>query len=85
MGRALDAVRTLDLPRLFAYFGLEADLQRVEASRQAIASRFDLEVRELIRLCPALRERERFTLLREALRLAYQVGTRAPERAGAAR
>ncbi|MFY3744626.1 hypothetical protein ACOQFB_11995 [Anaeromyxobacter sp. Red801] len=85
MGRALEAVRTLDLPRLFAYFGVEADLQRVEASRPAIAARFDAEVRELVRLCPALRERERFTVLREALRLAYEVGTRTAEGAGAAR
>jgi hypothetical protein len=85
MGRALEAVRTLDLPRLFAYFGVEADLQRVEASRLAIATRFDAEVRELVRLCPALRERERFTLLREALRLAYEVGTRAAEGAVAVR
>lgn len=72
MGRAFDAIRTRRLEALFGYFGLEADPQLVEAHRAAIATRFDAEVQELLRLCSGLRERERFTIAREALRLSYE-------------
>ncbi|HET8732523.1 MAG TPA: hypothetical protein VFM45_02000 [Anaeromyxobacteraceae bacterium] len=71
MGRTSRAIRTLDLPGLFSFFGLRAQLEVIEAHREAIASRFAHEVREIERLCRSLRERERFQLFREALRLAY--------------
>lgn len=71
MGRALEAIRRRDVEELFGYFGLEAEPALVSAHREAIAQRFAVEVREIARLCKGLRERERFTVLREALRLAY--------------
>jgi hypothetical protein len=71
MGRALEAVRTLKLEKLFRYFGLEVQPEIVEANREAIAERFETEVQAIARLCPGLRERERFTIVREALRLSY--------------
>jgi hypothetical protein len=72
MGRALKAVRTHELEELFGYFGLD-DVQPdlVVANRKAIAERFDAEVQEIRRLCTGLREKERFTIVRAALRLAY--------------
>lgn len=72
MGRALEAIRTRELEELFGYFGLD-DVQPdlVAAHRQAISRRFDAEVQEIRRLCTRLRERERFTIVRAALRLAY--------------
>jgi hypothetical protein len=72
MGRALEAIRTRDVATLFAFFGLDADLGLVEAYRGAIESRFRAEVQAIIRHCQGLRERERFTVCREALRLAYE-------------
>jgi hypothetical protein len=72
MGRAYEAIRTRDLDELFGYFGLEVEPGLVEAHRDRIAQRFGAEVREIVRLCTALRERERFTIVREALRLAYE-------------
>jgi hypothetical protein len=72
MGRAFEVIRTRDLARLFAFFGLDAEPERVEAHRAAIQSRFALEVQEIVRLCSALPERERFKLFREALRLSYE-------------
>jgi hypothetical protein len=72
MGRALEAIRTRELEELFGYFGLDdvrPDL--VAAHRKAISERFAAEVQEIRRLCTSLREKERFTIVREALRLAY--------------
>jgi hypothetical protein len=71
MGRAFEVIRTRPLETLFGYFGVDAEPQLVSAHRDAIAQRFLAEVRELARVCARLREKERFTLLREALRLAY--------------
>jgi hypothetical protein len=80
MGRALEAVRTLrDLERLFGYFGLEVEPKLVEAHRDQIQRRFAAEVRAITRLCARLRERERFTIVREALRLSYESATLRPE------
>lgn len=72
MGRALKAVRTRDLEGLFAFFGVGARSDLIEAHRAAIAARFAFEVREILRLCRNLSERERRALFREALRLSYQ-------------
>lgn len=72
MGRAFEAVRKRDVEELFGYFGLEAEPALVSEHREAIAQRFVAEVTEIVRLCRGLRERERFTLCREALRMAYQ-------------
>lgn len=73
MGRALEAVRTRELDELFGYFGLDdVEPELVQAYRKAIAERFDAEVQEIRRLCTRLREKERFTIVREALRLAYE-------------
>ena len=71
MGRALEAVRTWKLEKLFRYFDLEVQPQLVESHRAAIATRFEVEVAAIARLCSGLRERERFTIVREALRLSY--------------
>jgi hypothetical protein len=76
MGRALEAVRTRKLEKLFRYFDLEVQPQLVEAHRTAIARRFEAEVEAIARLCAGLRERERFTIVREALRLSYTSATR---------
>ncbi len=70
-GRAYQAVRTRGLDELFRYFGVEAEPRLVSAHREQIARRFAAEVQEIVRLCEGLRERERFTVFREALRLAY--------------
>ncbi len=73
MGRSFETIRrTQDLPRLFRFFGLCAQPAVVEAHRAAIADRFTVEVQEIVRLCTSLREKERFQLFREALRLAYE-------------
>jgi hypothetical protein len=72
MGRALKAVRSRDLEGLFAFFGVDARPELLEAYRTAIAARFTFEVQEIARLCRSLHERERHKLFREALRLAYQ-------------
>lgn len=83
MGRALEAVRTRDLDGLFGYFGVEVEPRRVAQHRAEIARRFAVEVRAIVRLCAGLRERERFTIVREALRLSYESATlRAEARAG---
>jgi hypothetical protein len=71
MGRAFEVIRTRKLEGLFDYFGLEVEPALVAAHREAIAQRFAAEVREIVRLCGRLREKERFTIFREALRLAY--------------
>jgi len=71
MGRAFEVIRTRDLEGLFGYFGLEVEPALVAAHRDQIAQRFAAEVQEIVRLCRRLREKERFTLFREALRLAY--------------
>ncbi len=76
MGRALKAVRTRDLERLFGFFGVDARPELLEANRTAIAARFTFEVQEIVRLCRNLHERERHRLFREALRLAYQSSVR---------
>jgi hypothetical protein len=75
MGRALEAVRTRDLDGLFGFFGLEVEPQLVEAHRAQIQRRFAAEVRAIARLCARLKERERFTIVREALRLSYESAT----------
>jgi hypothetical protein len=75
MGRALAAVHSIELTRLFAYFGLEAEPAVVEAHRPAIRARFDAEVEAIEQLCAALKEKERFQVLRAALRLAYERAT----------
>jgi hypothetical protein len=90
MGRALEAVRTRELDELFGYFGLDEVVpELVRAHREAIAERFDAEVQEIRRLCTRLREKERFTIVREALRLAYESsiprGVLAPSLASAPR
>jgi hypothetical protein len=72
MGRALKAIRTRPLERLFPFFGLDVEPQLVAAHRDAIAERFDAEVQEIVRLCSGLREKERFTIVRAALRLSYE-------------
>ncbi len=72
MGRAFEAIRTRRLEKLFRYFGLEVEPQLVEAHRAAIAERFGAEAQEIVRLCSGLREKERFTIVREALRLSYE-------------
>ena len=73
MGRSFDTIRrTQDLSRLFRFFGVEAQPALVEAHRAAIADRFAAEVQEIVRLCTRLREKERYQLFREALRLAYE-------------
>jgi hypothetical protein len=72
MGRTFEVIRTRDLARLFAFFGLEVDAQRVEALRTTIQARFSAEVEAIVRLCAGLPERERRTLFREALRLSYE-------------
>lgn len=76
MGRALEVVRTRELDALFGYFGLEVEPRLVEQHRDQIARRFAVEVRAIVRLCARLRERERFTIVREALRLSYESATR---------
>lgn len=76
MGRALQTIRTRKLEALFGYFGVEVEDGLVQANRDVIAERFAAEVQEIVRLCTGLREKERFTILREALRLAYDVGVR---------
>jgi hypothetical protein len=76
MGRALQTIRTRKLEALFGYFGVEVEDGLVQAHREAIAERFAAEVQEIVRLCTGLRERERFTILREALRLAYDFAVR---------
>jgi hypothetical protein len=72
MGRAIRAIQTRDLPTLFSFFGLEMQPDVLESSREEISTRFAVEVGEILRLCTRLRERERYQLFREALRLAYE-------------
>ncbi len=72
MGRAFEAIRRRPIEALFAYFGLEVEPRLLAEHRAAISARFAAEVQELLRLCTGLRERERFTIAREALRLAYE-------------
>jgi hypothetical protein len=76
MGRALRAIRTRQLDDLFDYFGVEAEPRLVHAYRVRIAQRFAAEVGEIIRLCKGLREKERFTIFREALRISYDSAVR---------
>jgi hypothetical protein len=75
MGRALEAVRTRDLDGLFGFFGLEVEPGLLEQHREQIARRFAAEVLAIVRLCAGLRERERFTIVREALRMSYDSAT----------
>jgi hypothetical protein len=72
MGRAIRAIRTRDLPTLFSFFGLPMQEEVLASRREEISARFALEVGEILRLCTRLRERERYQLFREALRLAYE-------------
>ncbi len=76
MGRASRFIHTRDLTTLFSFFGLDAQEDVLQARRSEISARFTLEVREIERLCKGLRERERFQLFREALRLAYDRSAR---------
>ncbi len=84
MGRALQAIHERDVGRLFGFFGLEADAALVDAHRAAIATRFALEVGEIVRLCTTLREPERYKLFREALRLSYDAAVRGGDVRGGA-
>lgn len=84
MGRAFEAIRTRDLDRLFGYFGVEVEQRLVDQHRHAIAKRFAAEAQEIVRLCGKLKERERFTIVREALRLAYESAVGQPASAHAA-
>ena len=72
MGRASRAIRTMNLPTLFSFFGVQAQSTVLDTRETEITARFRAEVGEIQRLCTGLREREQFTLFREALRLAYQ-------------
>ncbi len=72
MSRASHAIRTRDLPTLFSFFGIPMEPAVVESRRSEITARFEAEVREIVRLCTRLRERERYQLFRGALRLAYE-------------
>lgn len=76
MGRAFEAIRRRPIEALFTYFGLEVEPRLVATHRAAIAARFAAEAQELVRLCGGLRERERFTIAREALRIAYETAVR---------
>ena len=76
MGRSSHAIQTRDLPTLFQFFGLPMEEQVLESRREEISARFSVEVREILRLCTKLRERERYQLFREALRLAYETALR---------
>jgi hypothetical protein len=83
MGRAFEAIRTRELEGLFVYFGVEAEPELVRAHREAIAERFAVEVDAIVRLCRRLREKERFTVFRAALRLAYESAVLRAETVGA--
>lgn len=72
MGRALSIARSRDLPRLFAFFGLQARQELVDAHSHGIASRFQAELSAIERCCSGLREKERFRVIRAALQLAYE-------------
>jgi hypothetical protein len=82
MGRSIRAIRTRDLPNLFSFFGLQVQQELLDAAREEISARFAVEVGEILRLCTRLRERERYQLFREALRLAYESALRRRERFG---
>jgi hypothetical protein len=83
MGRTFRIIQTKDLATLFAYFHLPVEEEVVSSRRQEIADRFAAEVREIVRLCTRLREKERHQLFREALRLAYASAVRRHAAAGA--
>ncbi len=71
MGRSFEAIRTRELDELFRYFGIDVEPRLVTAHHGIIAQRFAAEAAEIVRLCKRLREKERFTIVREALRLSY--------------
>ncbi len=75
MGRALSFARSRDLPRVFAYFGLDARPEQVQACADRIAARFQAELREIERRCSGLREKERFVVIRAALSMAYDAAS----------
>jgi hypothetical protein len=81
MEKTLDVVWSRDLPRLFAFFGVDAAPERVELHRTAIQKRFAAEVREIVHICSKVPEQERFKLFREALRLSYESALLLDERA----
>ncbi len=83
MGRTFRIIQTKDLATLFAYFHLPVEEDVVASRRQEISDRFATEVREIVRLCTRLREKERYQLFREALRLAYASAERHHAAAGA--
>lgn len=72
MSRSEHALLARDLPALFDFFGVAARADILAARGAQIRARFAAEVREIERLCKKLREKERFKLFREALRLAYE-------------
>jgi hypothetical protein len=76
MGRAIRAIQTRDLPTLFSFFGLQTKEEVLESRREEISARFAVEVAEILRLCTRIRERERYQLFREALRVAYESALR---------
>ena len=51
MGRALSIARTRDLPRLFRFFGLNAEPEVVDAHSSSIAARFQAELGAIERCC----------------------------------
>lgn len=75
MGRALSFARSRDLHSVFAYFGLDARPERVQAHGPQIAARFQAELREIERRCTGLREKERFVVIRAALAMAYDAAS----------
>jgi hypothetical protein len=75
MGRALSFARTRDLPRLFAYFGLDARPEAIQSHAERITQRFQAELREIERRCTRLREKERFVVIRAALEMAYDAAS----------
>lgn len=75
MGRALSFARTRDLSQLFAYFGLDARPEQVQAYAGRISARFEAELREIERRCGGLREKERFVVIRAALAMAYEAAS----------
>ena len=60
----------------FSFFGLQTKEEVLESRREEISARFAVEVAEILRRCTRIRERERYQLFREALRVSYQSALR---------
>ena len=61
---------------MFSFFGLQTEEEVLESRREEISARFAAEVAEILGLCTRIRERERYQLFREALRVAYESALR---------